>query len=270
MNVKKLSISDVRDICRALIDKGGNSVVVSTELGVPVKLIEDIKTGKYMKFVSDEFPEIAKFRTPAKGVKEPEVIKMELSEELVKTEVPAAVTNVKRIPRTGTPEEKIRKICEKICEGTVGAVIAKAVGISPNVVSLIKLKKRYVNISDEYFKYVDSTSFKVLKTGKIISLDPKAVSQMKSPVGSDKKKVPFSHKSISVTEAPLDELFVPKQRPTVSEAFDKMVDEIFDTIINTPISKLPSDLKSELSDIVRDNLMQMTLAEIKELTCNGK
>lgn len=269
MNVKKLSISDVRDICRALIDKDGNSVAVSTELGVPVKLIEDIKTGKYMKFVSDEFPEIAKFRTPAKGVKEPEVIKMELSEELVKTETPTA-TNVKRNPRKGTPEEKIRKICEMICEGTVGVVIGKTVGISPNVVSLIKLKKRYVNISDEYFKYVDSTSFKVLKTGKIISLDPKAVSQMKRPVGSEKKKVPFSHKSIPVTETPLDELFVPKQQPTVSEAFDKMVDEIFDTIINTPISKLPSDLKSELSTIVRDNLMQMTLAEIKELTCNGK
>lgn len=269
MNVKKLSISDVRDICRALIDKGGNSVAVSTELGVPVKLIEDIKNGKYMKFVSDEFPEISKFRIPAKGIKEPEVIKMELSEELVKTETPVATNDIKRNPRKGTPEEKIRKICEMICEGTVGAVIGKAVGISPNVVSLIKLKKRYTNISDEYFKYIDETSFKVLKTGKIISLDPKAVSQMKKPIGSDKKKVPFSHKSIPVSEASLDELFVPKQ-PTVSKAFDKMVDEIFDTIINTPISKLPSDLKSELSDIVRDNLMQMTLAEIKELTCNGK
>lgn len=268
MNVKKLSISDVRDICRALIDKGGNSVIVSTELGVPVKLIEDIKNGKYMKFVSDEFPEIAKLRIPAKGIKEPEVIKMELSEELVKTETPTT-TNIKRNPRKGTSEEKIRKICEMICEGTPGVVIGKAVGISPNVVSLIKLKKRYTNISDEYFKYVDSTSFKVLKTGKIISLDPKAVSQMKKPVGSETKKVPFGHKTLPVSEVPSDELFVPKQ-PTVSEAFDKMVDEIFDTIINTPISKLPSDLKSELSDIVKDNLMQMTLAEIKELTCNGK
>lgn len=262
MNVKKLSIADVRDICRALIDKGGNSVIVSSELGVPVKLIEDIKNGKYMKFVSDEFPEIAKFRIPAKGVKEPEVVQMTLSEELVKTETPPTTTNIKRNPRKGTPEDKIRKICEMICEGTVGVVISKAVGISPNVVSLIKLKKRYVNISDEYFKYVDSTSFKVLKTGKIIALNPKAV-------GSETKKVPFGHKSLPVTEAPSDELFVQKQ-PTVSEAFDKMVDEIFDTIINTPISKLPSDLKSELSTIVRDNLMQMTLAEIKELTCNGK
>ena len=266
MKVRSLSTDDLRKVCKTLVETNGDVIITAQTHGLPPEFVKKIKKGEYLPSVTSSFFSPDRWRDPVPGCTEPDPVQLTIDEPKEEKEMSVEPTTTKISRRQGTPEATVRRICERLCEGThLNKEIASEVGISENVVSLIKIKKRYTDISDEYFKYVNDHQYKVLKTGKIVDINARSLALMKTaPMTNAEKKakvnalpVPTTTETISLTVETSNE----------NDIITEIINLATKVVGSKKISELPEHMQVKVLKAIRSDIENMSLKEIKEL-CN--
>ena len=254
-----ISIADVRKVCETLLKENGDVFETSRKTNVSTDDVRRIKDGRYMKSISSTYFDSSKWETAPVGVQEPEPVQLVMDDLEIKeskTEIPQEKPKRFVPPNRTISEETARKICELLCEGENN--IAKIVGTTPTVVSDIRRKKTWKQLSNEYFEIVEGTTsdIRVLKTGKIWIN-------------------PFNHhrnKSTTTTTRFCDE---PAKtiKPTTEDSKDILaeIENLATQYItrNKTIDELPESIKEKVLNVIKEEVQHMSLSDIKELTNNG-
>lgn len=274
MKVRSLGTDDLRKVCKTLVETDGDVIVTAQTHGLPPEFVKKIKKGEYLPSVTSSFFSPDRWRDPAPGCTEPDPVKLTIDKEpQEEKEMPLSTTETKINRRKGTPEATVRRICERLCEGThLNKEIASEVGISENVVSLIKIKKRYTDISDEYFKYVNDHQYKVLKTGQIIDINARSLALMKTnPLTNVEKKTNSNVQSVPTVEVKKTETKTTVSATVVTSDENDIITEIINlatkVVGSKKISELPEHMQVKVLEAIRSDIENMSLKEIKEL-CN--
>lgn len=252
-----ISIADVRKVCETLLKENGDVFETSRKTNVSVDDVRRIKEGRYMKSISETYFDSSKWSdSTTAGVQEPEPVQLvmdDLEGKEVKTEIPQKEKPKRFVPpNRSISEETARKICELLCEGKDG--IANIVGTSPTVVSDIRRKKTWKDVSSEYFEIVEGTTsdIRVLKTGKILIN-------------------PFNHRRKSTTRF-CDES-TKTVEPVTTDSHDILVEieNLATQYItrNKTIDELPNPIKEKVLNVIKEEVQHMSISDIKELTNNG-
>lgn len=258
-----LSVEDVRKICKRLVSTKGDVVTVSQETSTPVGLIIRIKEKKIFKAISDSYFNESTFGNVPKGVREPERVSIIPDSEPEKTAEPETKPAEKKAEpeKVKEPETKksnsyrrysddtIHKICKEISEGVARNDIVKKFGISKSTFQVIINKESHVDISDKYFTRegytITSTS-----TGKKYALI--------QPHGGRVKPTTAAATTTTTTNTKIE---------TTSTSI--LVSEIRDLgvklLMNSKINDLPEDIKSQVKEIIENNIDSMSLRDISKL-----
>ena len=259
MKVRSLSTDDLRKVCKTLVETDGDVIATAQTHGLPPEFVKKIKKGEYLPSVTSSFFSPDRWRDPVPGCTEPDPVQLTIDEEPKEEKEMSVEPTTKINRRQGTPEATIRRICERLCEGTyLNKEIAKEVGISENVVSLIKIKKRYTDISDEYFKYINDHQYKVLKTGKIVDINARSLALMKTtPLTTVEVKKNETKTTVSATVKTSDE----------NDIIQEIINLATKVVGSKKISELPEHMQVKVLEAIRSDIENMSLKEIKEL-CN--
>lgn len=258
-----LSVEDVRKICKRLVSTKGDVVTVSQETSTPVGLIIRIKEKKIFKAISDSYFNESTFGNVPKGVREPERVSIIPDSEPEKKAEPETKPAEKKAEpeKVKEPETKksnsyrrysddvIRKICKEISEGVARNDIVKKFGISKSTLQVIINKESHSEISDQYFTRegytITSTS-----TGKKYNLTP--------PHGG-RARITSAATTTTTTTA----------KTSTTSSTSNLVSEIRDLgvklLMNTKINDLPDDIKSQVKEIIENNIDSMSLRDISKL-----
>lgn len=240
-----LSVEDVRKICKRLVSTKGDVVTVSQETSTPVGLIIRIKEKKIFKAISDSYFNETTFGNVPKGVREPDRVSIipENSEPEKKSEVKKS-NSYRRYS-----DDVIRKICEAISEGTPGNDIVKKFGISKSTLRVIINKESHVDISDQYFTR-DGYTITSKQTGKKYNLIP--------PHGGRAKITSATATTTTATNTKIE-----------TTSTSNLVSEIRDLgvklLMNSKVNDLPDDIKSQVKEIIENNIDSMSLRDISKL-----
>lgn len=251
-----LSVENVRKICKRLVSTKGDVVTVSQETSTPVGLIIRIKEKKIFKAISDSYFDETTFGDVPKGVREPERVSIipENSEPEKKAE-PETKPAEKVEPKKSNSyrrysDDVIRKICKEISEGTPRNDIVKKFGISKSTLQVIINKESHSEISDEYFTRegytITSTS-----TGKKYALTP--------PHGGRVKPNNAAATTTTTTNTNT------KTETTTSNLVSEIRDLGVKLLMNSKINDLPDDIKSQVKEIIENNIDSMSLRDISKL-----
>ncbi len=260
-----LSVENVRKICKRLVATKGDVVTVSQETSTPVGLIIRIKEKKIFKAISDSYFNESTFGNVPKGVREPE--RVSIIPEQTEPEKPAE-SETKPAEKKAEPEkvkepetkksnsyrrysdDVIRKICKEISEGTPRNDIVKKFGISKSTLQVIINKESHSEISDEYFTRegytITSTS-----TGKKYALTP--------PHGGRVKPNNAAATTTTTTNTNT------KTETTTSNLVSEIRDLGVKLLMNSKINDLPDDIKSQVKEIIENNIDSMSLRDISKL-----
>jgi hypothetical protein len=255
MKVRSLSTDDLRKVCKTLVETDGDVIVTAQTHGLPPEFVKKIKKGEYLPSVTSSFFSPDRWRDPVPGCTEPDPVQLTIDEEPKEEKEMSVPTKINR--RQGTPEETVRRICERLCEGThLNKEIAKEVGVSENVVSLIKIKKRYTDISDKYFTYINDHQYKVLKTGKIVDINARSLALMKKtpPITVEVKKNE-TKTTVSATVKTSDE----------NDIIQEIINLATKVVGSKKISELPEHIQTKVLEVIKSDIENMSLKEIKEL-----
>lgn len=250
-----LSVEDVRKICKRLVTTKGDVVTVSQETSTPVGLIIRIKEKKIFKAISDSYFDESTFGNIPKGVREPERVSIipENSEPEKKAE-PETKPAEKVEPKKSNSyrrysDDIIRKICKAISEGTPRNDIVKKFGISKSTIQVIINKESHAEISDQYFTREGYTIIST-STGKKYNLTP--------PHGG-RARITSAATTTTTTTA----------KTSTTSSTSNLVSEIRDLgvklLMNTKINDLPDDIKSQVKEIIENNIDSMSLRDISKL-----
>lgn len=257
-----LSVEDVRKICKRLVSTKGDVVTVSQETSTPVGLIIRIKEKKIFKAISDSYFNESTFGNVPKGVREPERVSIipEKSEpEKVEPETkpaekkaePEKKPEVKSNSYRRYSDDVIRKICKDISEGVARNDIVKKFGISKSTLQVIINKESHADISDKYFTRegytITSTS-----TGKKYALTP--------PHGGKGRIKATSTKTTNTTTNTAN-----NKTSTTSNLVSEIRDLGVQILMNSKVNDLPDDIKSQVKEIIENNIDSMSLRDISKL-----
>jgi hypothetical protein len=244
-----LNVEDVRKICKRLVSTNGDVVTVSQETATPVGVIIRIKDKKIFKAISDSYFDETTFGNVPKGAREPERVSIipENSEPEKKSESEKEAEVKKSNSYRRYSDDVIRKICEAISEGTPGNDIVKKFGISKSTLRVIINKERHVDISDQYFTR-DGYTITSKQTGKKYNLIP-----------SHGGRAKITSATTTTTTA----------TKTSTTSTSNLVSEIRDLglqiLMNSKINDLPDDIKSQVKEIIENNIDSMSLRDISKL-----
>jgi hypothetical protein len=264
MKVRSLSTDDLRKVCRTLVETDGDVIVTAQTHGLPPEFVKKIKKGEYLPSVTSSFFSPDRWRDPVPGCTEPDPVQLTIDEEPKEEKEMSVEPTTKINRRQGTPEATVRRICERLCEGTyLNKEIAKEVGVSENVVSMIKIKKRYTDISDKYFTYINDHQYKVMKTGKIVDINARSLALMKTtPLTTVEKKtkvnalpVPTTTETISLTVETSNE----------NDIITEIINLATKVVGSKKISELPEHMQVKVLEAIKSDIENMSLKEIKEL-----
>lgn len=247
-----LSVEDVRKICKRLVSTKGDVVTVSQETSTPVSLIIRIKEKKIFKAISDSYFNETTFGNVPKGVREPDRVSIipENSEPEKKSEPEKEAEVKKSNSYRRYSDDVIRKICEAISEGQSRNDIVKKFGISKSTFQTIINKESHSEISDEYFTRegytITSTS-----TGKKYALTP--------PHGGRVKPNNAAATTTTTTNTNT------KTETTTSNLVSEIRDLGVKLLMNSKINDLPDDIKSQVKEIIENNIDSMSLRDISKL-----
>lgn len=253
-----LSVEDVRKICKRLVATKGDVVTVSQETSTPVGLIMRIKEKKIFKAISDSYFNETSFGNVPKGVREPERV------SIIPDSEPEKTPETKPVEKKTEPEKKpeakksnsyrrysddvIRKICKAISEGTPRNDIVKKFGISKSTIQVIINKESHSEISDEYFTR-DGYTITSTSTGETYALTP--------PHGGRVKPTTTNAADTTVTTK------------TSTTSTSNLVSEIRDLgvqiLMNSKVNDLPDGIKSQVKEIIENNIDSMSLRDISKL-----
>lgn len=256
-----LNVEDVRKICKRLVATKGDVVTVSQETSTPVGLIIRIKEKKIFKAISDSYFNETTFGTFPKGVREPE--RVSIIPEQTETE---KKVELEPVEKEAEPEKKseakksnsyrrysddvIRNICKAISEGTPRHDIVKKFGISKSTLQVIINKESHSEISDEYFTR-DGYTITSTSTGKKYALTPPHGGRVKS------------------TSATATTTATTANTKTNTTSTSNLVNEIRDLgvqiLMNSRVNDLPDDIKSQVKEIIENNIDIMSLRDISKL-----
>ena len=248
-----LSVEDVRKICKRLVSTKGDVVTVSQETSTPVGLIIRIKEKKIFKAISDSYFNESTFGNVPKGVREPERVSIIPDSEPEKKAEPEAKPAEKVEPKKSNSyrrysDDVIHNICKAISEGIARNDIVKKFGISKSTLQVIINKESHSDISDKYFTR-EGYTITSISTGKKYALTP--------PHGGRVKPTTAAATTTTTTAK------------TSTTSTSNLVSEIRDLgvklLMNSKINDLPDDIKSQVKEIIENNIDSMSLRDISKL-----
>ena len=254
-----LSVNDVREISKMLVKENGDVFETSRKTNHTVDEVRRVKEKKYLKAISDQYFTDNTWSKKSTANAEPEPVQLVIDDiKDIDTRITPSTTDttipidVKKNPnpKSNIDEETCRKICEKLVKGIGGSEIARQLGVKPQVVSDIKRKHVWVSVSKEYFDIDSDNNIIVKETGEKI---------MKKNSGPKR----FCEEPLTTPNTPVTSVAV------VDDAGD-IIKEIEDLAVKYvtqhPIDKIPDPLKSKLIDVIKEEISEMTIKQIKELT----
>lgn len=272
-----LSVEDVRKICKRLVSTKGDVVTVSQETSTPVGLIIRIKEKKIFKAISDSYFDETTFGDVPKGVREPERVSIIPETEPEKAEKPETESAEKVEPEKNTEpkkveaetksknrkigyrysEEDLHKISKAISEGKTKSEIVKKYGVSKSTIQTIINKEAHTDISDKYFTR-DGFTITSKLTGITYNLNiPRGGKR------SLKTTSAVTPNTTTTTTATTD------TTDTKTNTTSNLVSEIRDLgvklLMNSKINDLPDDIKSQVKEIIENNIDSMSLRDISKL-----
>ena len=256
MKVRNLGTDDLRKVCKTLVETDGDVIVTAQTHGLPPEFVKKIKKGEYLPSVTSSFFSPDRWRDPAPGCTEPDPVQLTIDEPPKEEEEMKTETTFKkgRIPTNRTiSEETAHKVCELLCDGKGGTEISKILGITATVVSDIRRKKTWKYISDNYFELVGGTAsdLKVLKTGTILVNKRNNRRKDYVPTVDEVKKTEI----VSVTVETSDE----------NDIINEIINLATKIVGSKKISELPEHIQTKVLEVIKSDIENMSLKEIKEL-----
>lgn len=244
MTKRELSVDAVRKVCEALVANKGDVYETSVQCNINTELVKRIKFKKIYKAISDSYFQLSDWGETEPGVREPDEVKLNIDPvpENTTVNIEANEVNVEEETKTATKKRHrkpkltntaINKICKELASGTTGRAIAKKFGVAHGTVSNIKLKYRYKEISDKYFV--------LNEFGNIV------------PV-SDVVRDVNNTVQINLSSS------------------DAIINEIYDLtaqlLMKKPIEQLPDRIQEKILLILKEEVDNMSIKDIKEMIIN--
>ena len=275
-----LSVEDVRKICKRLVSTKGDVVTVSQETSTPVGLIIRIKEKKIFKAISDSYFNESSFGNVPKGVREPKRVSIIPETEPEKTAEPETKPAEKVEPEKNTEpkkveaetksknrkigyrysEEDLHKISKAISEGKTKSEIVKKYGVSKSTIQTIINKEAHTDISDKYFTR-DGFTITSKLTGITYNLN--------IPRGGKRSLKTTSVVTPNTTTTTTATTDTTDTTDTKTNTTSNLVSEIRDLgvklLMNSKINDLPDDIKSQVKEIIENNIDSMSLRDISKL-----
>lgn len=281
MNSSNISVADIRNICKVLVDTEGDVVKTARNTGFPLEMIKRIKNKQYMKNISDSYFDNNQWDTEnASGVKVPERISIDVSDINIDTpkvtftseegtipmsinddtEKDAKVDDTKAESKPSKrsyhyakiDKNKVRRICQLIVEQRTNGEISKIVTCSPTTVTSVRLKKKFPELSDEYFDLIKEKPVTIrLKDGTILE------SGLHGVIVRDDIIIPNNTLSESENKTSAN-----TKTSTTLDDIDKL---IINKLSDKKINELPDDIKNKVIECISEVIGDLTIKQIKEL-----
>ena len=253
-----ISIADVRKVCETLLAENGDVFETSRKTNVSTDDVRRIKDGRYMKSISASYFDANKWNTSNTSVREPDPVQLVMDDFETKESEPETHEEPKKTKSETVKhayakitDSMVREICEMLLTGSKHGDIAEKFNISMSAVSTIRRKKTWRVISDEYFELVSEkgTAIRNIKTGEIV-INPK-----------DRWCTLQVENKGSVIVGTTDN--------HTRDIIDEITDLAVKYITLNKIDDLPEPIKTKVLDVIKSEVANMSISQIKELTNNG-